>query len=175
MTALEFKKKPQKKVKSYGLTIDAIKKLEELHERHKIPRSQIIDELLLSGDTDVDDFIFEYCLKAEVKARPRFAKGKAYTTQKNKKYESEVKEAVKQWWNDDPLKTALKINLTFQFEKPKKTTLDYPSKKDLDNLVKSFLDACNGIIFVDDSQVVEIKADKVFGVDDRIKMGFSEI
>lgn len=35
-------------------------------------------------------------------------------------------------------------------------------KPDLDNFIKSFLDGCNSIVFVDDNQVVELEAFKLY-------------
>lgn len=43
---------------------------------------------------------------------------------------------------------------------------ELPAKKpDLDNLVKLALDAINKVVFVDDAQIVEIRARKVYGAE----------
>jgi len=39
----------------------------------------------------------------------------------------------------------------------------HTTRPDLDNLVKAVKDACNGIVWRDDCQVVRIEADKVYG------------
>jgi Holliday junction resolvase RusA-like endonuclease len=42
-----------------------------------------------------------------------------------------------------------------------------PSRKDLDNLVKFYLDCANGILFPDDCMIVNIKASKCYGKNPR--------
>lgn len=51
-----------------------------------------------------------------------------------------------------PFKKPLKVEL--HFYKPLKTTVR--KYGDIDNLVKAVLDACNGILWLDDSQIVEL-------------------
>jgi Holliday junction resolvase RusA-like endonuclease len=41
--------------------------------------------------------------------------------------------------------------------------LAHTTKPDLDNLVKAVKDACNGIVWKDDSQVIQIRASKLYG------------
>lgn len=49
------------------------------------------------------------------------------------------------------------------WSKAKKESVRYKtSKPDLDNLAKTVLDALNGIAFVDDSQVVDLRLSKVY-------------
>jgi Holliday junction resolvase RusA-like endonuclease len=86
--------------------------------------------------------------------------------------------------SSEPLKTALEafiyVRLPVPKSYPKKRAeaclsgSEWPCKKpDLDNVVKSFMDAMNGIVYSDDSQVVEIHTTKVYaetgGVDVLIK------
>lgn len=175
MNELAFKKKPQKIVKSYGLSEDAVDRLEELHLKHKVPRSQIIDELLMFGDTEIMNHTFIYAIKAETKGRPRFGGGKTYTDEKTKKYESQIKTALKTWWTDKALTGPIKCSIVFQIKEPKKPAKSYPSQKDLDNLIKAWLDGANGVIYKDDRQVVDLRATKVFGDDGRITFSFTEM
>lgn len=60
-----------------------------------------------------------------------------------------------------PLKGNIKISVDFFKLKPKKITSR--NWGDLDNYLKSVLDALNGIAFDDDSQVVEVHAKKNSG------------
>ena len=46
------------------------------------------------------------------------------------------------------------LAVTLNFYKPRKPTAK--NYGDVDNLAKGVLDACNGIIFADDSQIVEL-------------------
>jgi crossover junction endodeoxyribonuclease RusA len=59
-----------------------------------------------------------------------------------------------------------RLSVTFHFQKPKsvkKTVLEKVTKPDIDKLIRSVLDALTGIVWSDDSQVVEILARKKFG------------
>ena len=47
------------------------------------------------------------------------------------------------------------------------------SRPDLDNYLKIILDSCNGIVFCDDSQIVEIAAGKIYGDHPRVLVKFS--
>ncbi len=46
--------------------------------------------------------------------------------------------------------------------RPAKPKNHYPSRFDLDNALKLFSDAANGILFKDDRQIIEISARKLF-------------
>lgn len=55
----------------------------------------------------------------------------------------------------------------FQKDVPVVATIDFyrkrkpTSRSDIDNMIKAILDSCNGIVFEDDSQVVEIHCRKL--------------
>lgn len=93
------------------------------------------------------------------KARPRIGQGRAYTPERTKGYEAKVKalalvarqEARQRIWTGP-----VRVRVTFYVANP-------TGRPDLDNLCKSLLDPCNGIIFEDDAQVVEIVAVKEQG------------
>lgn len=111
------------------------------------------------------------------KKRPRFArKGKFVTTYNDQETEEsrflfEVKHQVKQ-----PIEGPLFVKLIFYVQRPKNhfgsgknadvlkpSSPKYPtSKPDLDNYIKFALDCLNGVAWVDDSQITEIKAEKRF-------------
>ena len=60
----------------------------------------------------------------------------------------------------------LRLVVTFKLQKPKsvkKSVIEKVTKPDLDKLVRSVLDSLTGIVWTDDSQVVEILARKQFG------------
>jgi Holliday junction resolvase RusA-like endonuclease len=62
-----------------------------------------------------------------------------------------------------PSGTALHVSVTFFCRRPKSLptkVLFHTKKPDLDQFVKLVLDACNGILFHDDSQVVSLTAVK---------------
>lgn len=51
------------------------------------------------------------------------------------------------------------VSLVFVVERPKKTSLQFP-KPDVDNYCKAALDACNGHVWIDDTQVIALRAEK---------------
>jgi Holliday junction resolvase RusA-like endonuclease len=60
------------------------------------------------------------------------------------------------------------VSMTFVFTMPKKKRLQMAVKPDIDKLCRSALDALTGILFVDDGQVVQITAGKVYGAPERV-------
>jgi Holliday junction resolvase RusA-like endonuclease len=57
----------------------------------------------------------------------------------------------------------------------KKTVLEKVTKPDTDKLIRSVLDALTGIVWTDDSQVVEILARKQFGIQPGVDIIIEEI
>lgn len=112
------------------------------------------------------------------KGRPRFSKVggfvKTYTDQKTRDYESLISKAARTAMGETPpMEGAVSVSLYFRLPMPRATPkkrmvslLDgsvRPTKRpDLDNLDKSVLDAMNGIVYADDSQVVTIHSKKVY-------------
>lgn len=169
-----FQKRPTRVIKSYGISPDAVIKIERLSTKYGISKSQIVNDLVVEADADsiVVEDIFVYAIKAQVKGRPRFSKGTTFTDSKTRKYEQEITKALAIWWGEKEVITApVKCSLAFQFKEPKKSAKGYPSQMDLDNLIKAFLDAANNLIWKDDRQVVDIRASKTFGSDDRVTFG----
>jgi len=63
-----------------------------------------------------------------------------------------------------PMRGPLVADLEFCYQRPIKPKNSYPkSAGDVDNLAKFFLDAMNGVFYVDDSQIVELRCRKVYG------------
>ena len=50
-----------------------------------------------------------------------------------------------------------------------------PSKSDLDNLVKVCADAINGIVYLDDAQIVRLTAEKIYGQPEGVTITVSQI
>ena len=123
------------------------------------------------------------------KGRPRFARRgnfvTTYTDAATTTYEDQIRfYALRAMGGYKPLTMALEAFIHVRLPVPqsysKKRTeaclsgSEWPCKKpDLDNIVKSYMDGMNGIVYVDDSQVVEIHTTKVYaetgGVDVLIK------
>lgn len=107
------------------------------------------------------------------KARPRFTKrGFAYTPKTTADYERLLQaEAIQEMNGQEPFTCPLRVRLEYWFSIPKSYSrkkheelIGQPhiKKPDLDNLVKT-LDALNGVVFKDDSQIVDIRAQKMYG------------
>lgn len=111
------------------------------------------------------------------KGRPRFARRgtfvQTYTDAKTIDYETQVAMKARQAiGSSEPLKGALTVFLYLRFavppSYPKKrkeaclNELEFPKRIDLDNCYKSITDAMNGIVYVDDSQIVEAHIIKVY-------------
>lgn len=94
------------------------------------------------------------------KARARVCRAGAYTPRRTNEYEATVRslallarqKAKQRMWTGP-------VSIYAEFRLRGNGT----SKPDLDNLIKSVKDACSGIIYADDAQIVEIEACKVGG------------
>lgn len=115
------------------------------------------------------------------KARPRFSKfGHVYTTPKTRAYENIVKSTAID--NRVPcVTTALRVELVIyksipkSFSKKKRELANegkiYPVvKPDIDNYVKAVLDGLNGVLFVDDKQIVDFRAIKRYSDSPRVEV-----
>mgnify|MGYP003873706615 CR=1 FL=1 len=71
--------------------------------------------------------------------------------------------AVRKQYSNEPVNRAVRVDVKFYFPLPKSGEKSLVKKPDLDNLVKGVLDALNKAgVWEDDSQVVELKAEKMF-------------
>jgi len=68
---------------------------------------------------------------------------------------------------DLPLQKTLSVSIEVYCTRPKTSKLDFP-KPDIDNYVKGVLDACNKLIWTDDSQITQLQARKSWGSPARI-------
>lgn len=112
------------------------------------------------------------------KGRPRFARRgnfvQTYTDAKTLSYEQIVANASKKaMGSTEPLEGAISLYLYVRLPIPKsyskKVTegclsgLVRPTKRsDIDNFTKSLMDGMNGIVFKDDSQVVDLHVRKIY-------------
>ena len=124
------------------------------------------------------------------KGRPKFARRgnfvSAYTPNKTRIYEQEVRDVVTTAMKgQEPLETPVNVYIYVRLPIPqsysKKRTeaclegLERPTKKpDLDNYAKAILDPMNGIVYLDDSQVVELHVTKVYATTPAVEVLVSE-
>ena len=109
--------------------------------------------------------------------RPRFARigagVRTYDPEKSRGWKQEVRSQVLKALNDVPEihDGALVLALAFHLQRPKslsKRVIFHVKKPDLDNLVKAFKDSAKGILWHDDSQVVQMTVRKVYGTTPQI-------
>ena len=91
-------------------------------------------------------------------ARPRFSRGRAYLPQRSRNYREVLQAAVKSQLTESfrPFVGDLHCHLKFY----RKFNPSSRRFGDIDNHVKAILDATQGLLFNDDSQVVAITAEK---------------
>jgi len=125
------------------------------------------------------------------KGRPRFARQgtfvKTYTDAKTLTYEKSIQTYAKQaMGSTSPLIGAVAAYLYIGIPIPpsySKTRqkaciegLERPTKKpDIDNIVKAILDGMNGIVYLDDKQVVDLHLTKVYSSKEGIDIMVMEV
>ena len=114
------------------------------------------------------------------KGRPRFYGGHAVTPEKTRKYEKLIRDSWEHGLVDAEYLTidmVFKMPIPQSYSKKKQAALvghPHAKKGDLDNMVKSVLDALNGIAFVDDSKVWCINACKEYAEEPSVWVGIHE-
>lgn len=74
-----------------------------------------------------------------------------------------------------PTRDPIIINMTFTFARPRTVKRLEPSvPPDLDKLIRAVLDALTATAYVDDGQVIEISARKMYGVLPGVKIQIAE-
>lgn len=110
------------------------------------------------------------------KGRPRFVRktGHAYTPAKTEKYESHLRYAAQEAMTgrallDGPVSVAITVHLPIAPSWPKRRqeaarqgALLPTSRPDIDNYLKAAADALNGVVFNDDSQIVDCCISKTY-------------
>ena len=116
--------------------------------------------------------VFHVAGAAISKGRPRFARRGAhviaYTPEKTKTYEAQIKSAALEAMAGGQITTgAVHVDIVIHVEPPaswskkrRAEALDgaiHPmGKPDIDNVTKGILDAMNGIVYADDKQVIQM-------------------
>lgn len=133
---------------------------------------------------DMVSFIVEGKPVAKARARA-FRMGNKighYTPEKTVTYESFVRLcAAREMVGREPFDGALALTIVIFLEIPKSWSKKkredaligklYPtSKPDIDNIIKSLKDGMNGIVYRDDSQVVDIRAKKRYAENPLVKI-----
>src|SRR5699024_9158099 len=107
-----------------------------------------------------------------------------YDPPKSKAYKQMVSAKVRSYMKINGIQTItepIAVHLNFYFTPPKSYSkkklklieegkLHYTKSVDADNLAKGVLDACNKILFKDDSQIVELNITKQYGKEDCVEV-----
>ena len=127
---------------------------------------------------------FTIPVRPKPKQRPQHGRGYTYTPKETREYEQLVgiyaRMAVKQ-----PLEGAIRVKVDFYMPIPKSWPegkkrlaeageIRPASRPDLDNLEKALFDGINGIVWIDDAQVVEVHKAEWYG-DPRTDVEISEV
>lgn len=109
----------------------------------------------------LDILSIEIPFEPVAQSRPRFSKrGIVYECERVKKFKETVKWYVKSKFRAKPIEDSpIGIDLTF-YIKPANGK-GVVKKPDLDNLIKSILDALEGVIYENDCQIVKLTAAKL--------------
>ena len=113
-------------------------------------------------------------VKPTAKGRPRFANGHAWTPAKTRYAEEAIADLLK---SDGavlyPREMPLAVHIVCYVERPKSTArgITWPTKRpDLDQYVKLILDAGHDVLWLDDAQVCQVSAKKVYSTDPRTQL-----
>lgn len=125
-------------------------------------------------------FAVDLPFKPIPKGRPRVCNGRAYTPKRTKSFETDVGVIVRCKMNQlgiKKFKEGVSVCVIFNFKTTKETlvgSFNHTTTSDLDNLVKSVLDAMNGIVYDDDRQVFHIEAYKRWSTEDGVNLRISD-
>lgn len=104
-----------------------------------------------------------------------------YDPKKISDYKQSVKLQAKSQWLQEPLEGALQVEMDIYRQIPKSTSKRRHKlkneriirpivKPDVDNYTKGILDALNGVIWKDDSQIVTLIANKYYSDNPRVEI-----
>lgn len=86
------------------------------------------------------------------------------TPEKTRRAEKQLQQIMRSIWKKEPLKDPLSVSVCFMVPRPKTVKRAFPTvTPDLDNLLKTVMDAANKILWVDDCQIVQLTASKIYG------------
>ena len=107
----------------------------------------------------------------------------AYDPKKSRDYKSSIRiqalDQLSRGGTMPPLyEDALKMDVTAYLPRPKtlpKRVLYHVKRPDADNIAKGCKDALKGVVYKDDSQIVELRVRKVYGAPPRVVIALEEV
>lgn len=106
-----------------------------------------------------------------VASRPRVTRWGVYYSKKYREFRKRAEIMIDEMYVGEPLQGAIAVVIVCVCNKPNRPKNGYPHG-DIDNFCKGILDAANGRLFVDDSQIVTLTALKRYAHPD---MGYPRI
>lgn len=120
--------------------------------------------------TEAKEIVITFDIKPVPKGRPRLSRfGTTYTPSGTRQFENAIKMEARHKYRDQPLAGPLVVEVNLKMKSPKKPSKAYP-RADVDNYAKGVLDACNGVIWIDDSQIVALIVTKEYALMDSIQL-----
>ncbi len=109
-----------------------------------------------------------------------------YDPTKVKKFKKELSQLARSQYKDDPLDGQLEVDVWFyrpvqkslsKKERARRLSGEHRPivKPGLDNYIKSALDGLNGVLWIDDSHIVDLHAHKRYSDDPRIEITVKEL
>lgn len=105
-------------------------------------------------------------------SRPRCNGNQFYNAPKYSKFKKQLSILLQfHFGKKKPIEGPVELRVSFSFIKPKTSKNDCPVvRPDLDNFLKAVMDAANGILWGDDSQVVSIFTKKQYSKEEGIHL-----
>lgn len=114
------------------------------------------------------------------KGRPRMGRYGAYTPDKTRKAEEEIRWLMREQYRGEPATGPISLSVTFytpipaSLSKKRREALvgAYNTSRngDLDNLVKTVSDSGNDLLWLDDAQIVSLTAKKIYSKTPHIEL-----
>jgi Holliday junction resolvase RusA-like endonuclease len=126
--------------------------------------------------------------KPQSRTRSNFKTGHVYEKSDMKIYKNQIRLCVSEYKREMIVDGAIRFNVTFYIDPPqyiknlkknadklKQEVMSVHKKPDIDNYFKALTDACEGILYTNDSQIAEVTMKKVYSLNPRIEIKMEEI
>lgn len=108
--------------------------------------------------------------------RPRFSKFGTYNSKRYTKWKTDCVIVIRNLYKKPPFQGAVWMHCDFLLKRPKSSKNKLPVvRPDGDNFLKSIWDVGNGLLWEDDSQIVDFKCRKVYDSREGIWIHFKEV
>lgn len=105
--------------------------------------------------------IIEFPFPPIAKERARVTRFGAYTPARTKEFQRQIQSYARKYAPSKPLEIPLSVQCHFYLARPKKPKFQWPATRpDIDNYLKAVMDSLNGILWKDDSLIVQIWSGK---------------